>query len=1177
MEPKPSTTSLSQVSAVGTTIENLSHRTLVEEQIDKIISSKSLTESNDNHWMPDKLCRECSNCNVKFSIIVRRHHCRVCGRIYCHGCSNHTIPGHLFRSSLKGNVRVCSACEKIFYEVINARQNQNNPSQLMQPIPMSSLASSDHTDDQDTSSLASTASNLYTSSMNRWSDMESHESNVAGSPSASIGIEFDNPTPHRHTSVARKSDLSVVASENDDETILAIAEDEVKLRLQEIWNKFLDKSTGLMSQTHRYRLKNIPNSWTAQEIIEWLLRSNLASSREMAVYIGQAFLQTRCLKVVSSHDQHFKDSKDVILEIGEAGTLVTPTVTFADAPNWFLSDEGEETTVANSRTSIHESKVDLETGLATFRRKRLSAMFSTSPDVTNDSPNSSIPIIIPPVDEEKAQEIDIDNPPSFDKGSTTPGDYIIPPSLTLESIQPSLTSYSILDKEAVNHAMTSVNGLSKASQATKKFEELPVFKEIKRTHMISHEKHFDAILSQQLKAFGLSYRWLDFIKPLIQEACQKISTNVTLNDFMDIRVYCKVKKVAGGHISDCSYVPGVVFTKHVTHKKMDMSLKNPRVLLLKCAFEFQRKENQLSSFDTLLSQECEYLKNLIERVKKFKPSIMFVQKSVSRYALEMLHNHGIVVVVNIKPSVMSRLARCTQGDLILNLDQLYFDVKLGTCGHFYVRTFTVDSGIRKTLMYLDDCDPKLGGVILLKGRARNVLKRVKSVVSLGLQVAHNMNLESSYLSDIFASHSSSEDDHIDDDDYLVTPAITPTQSLYRFSPSMLNDVDSFAALEDENEEMASALSQSLSACSIDVVEEQQYVVADEAEPVPDENEIKCENDQLLAVENDDNDTDSVDFDKPPMQQLTSAEVFHRILSSHIISTSPNMEFPVPYLQTERGLLADVRYYLPKDIYWSRYFQPKSKSSKSILPSAAVRPCMLTSSNSFSDVSFNHNYKSVSCHPFTSAVFLHSPNSNQFKAALADFRARAFIVDESTDGFFFDSAKRSANIYKVLGEIFKSSHEFEKRAGNLVTDQVMANEIAVVKDTPHSQDVQNDISNSEINRCDKAMPILATTTEWHDGSDKLDNDSDEGEDDDGNGKRQELDLPQGFPGMSDDVTLPGVSATTEWSFLMEEQILPNSDRLDCLDPFNHQFLSLIFSSTCSSETTQKQSYPCVLPW
>lgn len=181
--------------------------------------------------MPDKLCHECSECGIRFTLFVRRHHCRVCGRIYCHSCSNHTIPGHLFRANISGNIRVCLACERIFYEVVTTRRTQDAmPTIPPSPPPLGwSLLGSDTppppsaglSSDIETSSIASTST--FTSSVipNRLSWDES-DPDLLSSPSRAntLGIEFDNPTPHRHHSVVRKSSLPVEREEN----IMALAE-----------------------------------------------------------------------------------------------------------------------------------------------------------------------------------------------------------------------------------------------------------------------------------------------------------------------------------------------------------------------------------------------------------------------------------------------------------------------------------------------------------------------------------------------------------------------------------------------------------------------------------------------------------------------------------------------------------------------------------------------------------------------------------------------------------------------------------------------------------------------------------------------------------------------------------------------------------------------------------------
>ncbi|KAF1793127.1 START-like domain [Phytophthora cactorum] len=61
-------------------------------------------------WVEDAAARTCAKCEKAFSLVNRRHHCRVCGEIFCHACSRTrmvlaTNPGEIPRRQ-----RVCDPC-----------------------------------------------------------------------------------------------------------------------------------------------------------------------------------------------------------------------------------------------------------------------------------------------------------------------------------------------------------------------------------------------------------------------------------------------------------------------------------------------------------------------------------------------------------------------------------------------------------------------------------------------------------------------------------------------------------------------------------------------------------------------------------------------------------------------------------------------------------------------------------------------------------------------------------------------------------------------------------------------------------------------------------------------------------------------------------------------------------
>uniref|UniRef100_A0A1B0DLN6 Uncharacterized protein n=1 Tax=Phlebotomus papatasi TaxID=29031 RepID=A0A1B0DLN6_PHLPP len=70
-------------------------------------------------WTPDKLSSNCRICGREFSITRRKHHCRNCGEIFCHNCSEQMAPLPNAQGQLGKPVRVCNGC----WEVINATRN----------------------------------------------------------------------------------------------------------------------------------------------------------------------------------------------------------------------------------------------------------------------------------------------------------------------------------------------------------------------------------------------------------------------------------------------------------------------------------------------------------------------------------------------------------------------------------------------------------------------------------------------------------------------------------------------------------------------------------------------------------------------------------------------------------------------------------------------------------------------------------------------------------------------------------------------------------------------------------------------------------------------------------------------------------------------------------------------
>jgi hypothetical protein len=80
----------------------------VYENIDDTVIRISSLDT-ENTWMPDKSCKSCFCCEDPFNIYRRRHHCRICGQVFCNPCSSYYIEGAIYNIQ-NGLVRACQRC-----------------------------------------------------------------------------------------------------------------------------------------------------------------------------------------------------------------------------------------------------------------------------------------------------------------------------------------------------------------------------------------------------------------------------------------------------------------------------------------------------------------------------------------------------------------------------------------------------------------------------------------------------------------------------------------------------------------------------------------------------------------------------------------------------------------------------------------------------------------------------------------------------------------------------------------------------------------------------------------------------------------------------------------------------------------------------------------------------------
>lgn len=276
------------------------------------------------------------------------------------------------------------------------------------------------------------------------------------------------------------------------------------------------------------------------------------------------------------------------------------------------------------------------------------------------------------------------------------------------------------------------------------------------------------------------------------------------------------------------------------------------------------------TLDNLLLQEHEYLRNMTARILSFGANIVVVHKSVAGIAQEMLREKGITLVLDVKLPILERLARCLQCDIISSIDSNIGRPKLGICDAFYRKTYADAFGTMKTLMFFETRYSPRGCCILLRGGPIHELHKIKKIASTMLFARYNWRLEMAFLLDEFAQP-------------------PPTKS--SFDSPQTQSPDKLPAIVEEDER-----------AKLKKPEVQKVLlenVQDGDDPLrassPEEAELILQ----LAV------------------QRSYDNKFRSALSTTILSVSPNLAFPMPYLETEPGRNCALRVKFPEELYYSK--------------------------------------------------------------------------------------------------------------------------------------------------------------------------------------------------------------------------------------------------------------------
>ncbi|XP_062972178.1 1-phosphatidylinositol 3-phosphate 5-kinase [Elgaria multicarinata webbii] len=745
----------------------------VLKRLKEIMEGKSQDSDLKQYWMPDSQCKECYDCSEKFTTFRRRHHCRLCGQIFCSRCCNQEIPGKFM--GYTGDLRACTYCRKIALsyahstdgnsigEDLSALSDSASSVSLLDPgeprTPVGSRKASRNIfleEDLTWQSLIHPDSSSSTLSTRLGSVQEEAGKSPARNRSASVtNLSLDRSgspmVPSYETSVSPQANRTYVKEANEDERKILLD----SVQLKDLWKKICHHNSGMEFQDHRYWLRTHPNCIVGKELVNWLMRNGHITTRAQAIAIGQALVDGRWLDCVSHHDQIFRDEYALYRPLQSTEFSETPSpdsdsvnsVEGHSEPSWFkdikfddsdteqIAEEGDDN-LANSaspskRTSVSSFQSAMDSDSAA----------SISLNVELDNVNfhikkhSKYPHV-PPHPADQKEYLIADNS----------GQQMI--SISDAFIKESLFNRRVEEKSKelfftpLGWHNSNLELLREENGEKQAMERL----------LSANHNHMMALLQQVLYSESLSLSWRDIIVPVVCQVVQTVRPDVkNRDDDMDIRQFVHIKKIPGGKKFDSVVVNGFVCTKNIAHKKMNSCIKNPKILLLKCSIEYlYREETKFTCIDPIVLQEREFLKNYVQRIVDVRPTLVLVEKTVSRIAQDMLLEHGIALVINVKPHVLDRVSRMTQGDVLMSMDQLLTKPHLGTCHKFYIQVFQLPNEQTKTLMFFEGCPQHLGCTIKLRGAGDYELARVKEILIFMICVAYHSQLEISFLMDEFA-------------------------------------------------------------------------------------------------------------------------------------------------------------------------------------------------------------------------------------------------------------------------------------------------------------------------------------------------------------------------------------------------------------------------------------------
>lgn len=677
------------------------------------------------YWMKDESAKECFNCAKPFTTFRRKHHCRICGQIFCSNCS-FLISGENFGYS--GRMRICEKCyeHSVNYEDSSEEESEEEMSHDQESTrnleeDAFSLNNDDiqsiitHADDHKVH--LTTPEPLPRMAIPATKQGESLEISFHDK-SNNYGYRKNRPrrgTQDRYTlhdlDMLSPIPQEYIDSKNSpDKAIMGNKSSQLGHIRQSFSNYLGQKNANILRQ-------DTPNKLN---VMKTLANNNFKFEFNYDMNNFQSYLNkerqppilhdSRQMPLISNHNSS-PNFQTGVLSSDEGSEDEASMSLYTALNDTHKHDKNRTRTTRNSTNSTQRAQASLQRMRQRRKSKSRSGVFTNNGRGEFSFLNLSAPNLVTVVN----------NDAIFSKNHNP------------QSKQKFESSLKDLRKSSAN--MSSWRRVS-----LEKREELND----------ACKLHINTLLRQALDDQEIQNKedWTAIFEKMISQI-QGIPLDARKSGDLDFKQqHVKIKRLPGGKVLDSMLLNGVLYSKGLPLKTMPRTVLNPRILLIMFPLEYQKHNNHVISIESVVAQEKEYTKKLVLRLLSLNPDIILIGTTASGYALQLFQEAGIVVQCDVKPQVIERISRFTNCDIVITMDKLSNNVRLGTCEKFEVRTY-IYGNLSKNYTFITGCKTNDGITLVLRGDTSEALRKVKDVAECMAYAVFAMKLESSFFNDNF--------------------------------------------------------------------------------------------------------------------------------------------------------------------------------------------------------------------------------------------------------------------------------------------------------------------------------------------------------------------------------------------------------------------------------------------